>query len=93
MGVINCPYCVESPFVLVKDALWPFLYTNQYCGYFHCLCEPGQSETIFFLPIRCSFTVAVAAGGVETARIFQIDFSYLHNKVEQQCEAWDKCYG
>ena len=42
------------------------------------LCVPGQSETIFFLPVRCSFGVAVAADGLGTARIFQIDFLYLH---------------
>ena len=46
-------------------------------SYFAPNCEPGQSETIFFLPVRCSFAVAVAAGGLGTARIFQIDFSYF----------------
>ena len=46
-----------------------------------CLCEPGQSEMIFYLPVRCSFAVAVAAGGLGTARILQIDFSYLYNEV------------
>ena len=41
----------------------------------------AQSETILFLPVRCSFAVAVAAGGLGSLRIFQIDFSYLCNEV------------
>ena len=45
------------------------------------ICEPGQSEMIFFLPVCCNFAVAVAAGRLETARIFRIDFSYLCNEV------------
>ena len=52
-----------------------FLYISLYVS-----CKPGQFETIFFMPIRCSFAVAVAAGGLRTARIFQIDFSYMYNK-------------
>ena len=45
------------------------------------LCEPGQSETIFFVSVCCSFAIAMVAGGLGTARIFQIDFSYLYNEV------------
>ena len=41
---------------------------------------PGQSETKFILLLPCSFDVAVAAGGLGTVRIFQIDFSYLCNE-------------
>ena len=45
------------------------------------LCEPRHSETTLFLPVRCSFAVGVAVGGLGTARIFQVDFSYLCNEV------------
>ena len=73
-GPVNSPH--KGP---VTRKMFPFDDVIMLAKLLPQLCEHGQSETIFFLPVRCSFAVAVAAGGLETARIFQIDFSYLYN--------------
>ena len=62
---VNSRFSVECS-TYVKRNISPFLLSR--------LCAPGQSETILFLPVRCSFAVAVAAGVLGTSRIFQNDF-------------------